>query len=127
VGIVYLPDAADGKKQGLDDYLAAGEGTVGDLETMAEDRLRETGAPAGTLLSEVERQAAAHAHQGRALLHRSQGDKTRSVRLTGHAMEALKDQRKRELKQRGSPPGPSGERTTSFSLLPSGRPLTWAT
>lgn len=55
---------------------------------------------AGTLLSEVERQAAAHAHQGRALLHPPKGDKTRSVRLTGHAVEALKDHRKRQLKQR---------------------------
>ena len=116
MGIVYLPDAADGKKQGVDDHLAVGEGTVGDLETMAEDRLRETGAPAGTLLSEVERQAAAHAHQGRALLHRSQGDKARSVRLTGHAMEALKDHRKRELKQRGSPPAPLARERPRFRL-----------
>ena len=33
MGIAYLPDAANGKKQGVDDYLAVGEGTVGDLET----------------------------------------------------------------------------------------------
>ena len=54
VRIVYLPDAPGGKKQGVDDYLASGEGTVRDLERMAEERLRETGTPAGTLLSEVE-------------------------------------------------------------------------
>ena len=54
VRIVYLPDAQGGKKQGVDDYLAAGEGTVGDLEKMAEDRLRKSRAPVGKLLSEVE-------------------------------------------------------------------------
>ncbi len=53
-GIVYLPDAPDGSKQGVDDYLASGAGTVRDLERMAQDRLREIGAPVGTLLSEVE-------------------------------------------------------------------------
>jgi hypothetical protein len=54
VRIIYLPDAADGKKQGVDDYLAAGEGTVRDLEKMAEERLRESKSHLGTLLSEVE-------------------------------------------------------------------------
>src|SRR5215210_6626914 len=54
VSIVYLPDAQGGKKQGVDDYLAAGEGTVRDLEKLAEDRLRDIRTPVGTLLSEVE-------------------------------------------------------------------------
>jgi hypothetical protein len=100
VGIAYLPDAANGKKQGVDDYLAVGEGTVGDLETTAEDRLREIGAPSGHAA------VGGGAPSGSSRAPRtgspspSQGDKTRSVRLTGHAVEAFKDHRKRQLKQR---------------------------
>ena len=52
--------------------------------------------------------------------------KTRSVRLTGHAVNALKDHRKRQLEERLAA-DPSGERTTSFSLPRSGRPWTWVT
>ena len=50
--------------------------------------------------------------------------KTRSVRLTGHAVVTLKDHRKRQLEESGSPLVPSGGRTTSFSLLRSGHPWT---
>jgi integrase len=100
VGIAYLPDAANGKKQGVDDYLAVGEGTVGDLETTAEDRLRETGAPSGHAAVGGGAPSGSSRAPRRALLHPPKGDKTRSVRLTGHAVEALKDHRKRQLKQR---------------------------
>lgn len=87
MGIAYLPDAANGKKQGVDDYLAVGEGTVGDLETTAEDRLRETGVPSGHAAVGGGAPSGSSRAPRRALLHPPKGDKTRSVRLTGHAME----------------------------------------
>lgn len=40
VRIVYLPAAADGSKQGLDDFLAAG-GTVDQIDALAQDDVRE--------------------------------------------------------------------------------------
>lgn len=44
VKLVYLPDAADGAKQGVDDYLAA-DHSVDDLKALATSELKSFGAP----------------------------------------------------------------------------------
>ena len=53
VGIVYLPDALGGRKQGVDDFLASGK-EVRDLEPLIHQGLREDLLPAGKPLSEIE-------------------------------------------------------------------------
>lgn len=53
VAVAYLPDAADGGKQGVDDFLASGK-EVRDLEPFVHQGLREDLLPAGKPLSEVE-------------------------------------------------------------------------
>jgi integrase len=52
--------------------------------------------------------------------------KTRSVKLTGHAVNALKDHRKRQLEER-LVAGTLWRENDLVSLLPSGRLWTWAT
>jgi hypothetical protein len=53
VGVAYLPDAPDGGKQGVDDFLASGK-EVRDLEPFIHQALREDLLPAGKPLSEIE-------------------------------------------------------------------------
>lgn len=53
VGIAYLPEAADGGKQGVDDFLASGK-EVHDLESFVHQGIREELLPAGKPLSEIE-------------------------------------------------------------------------
>ncbi len=54
VKIVYLPDAEDGSKVGVDDFFVAG-GTIAGLKALAEDELRNTGPRGpGILLADVE-------------------------------------------------------------------------
>src|SRR5829696_37842 len=53
VGVAYLPDAPDGGKQGVDDFLASGK-EVPDLEPFIHQGLREDLLPAGKPLSEIE-------------------------------------------------------------------------
>jgi AAA domain/Domain of unknown function (DUF3854) len=53
VGVAYLPDAPDGGKQGVDDFLASGK-EVRDLEPFIHQGLREDLLPAGKPLSEIE-------------------------------------------------------------------------
>ena len=53
VAVAYLPDAADGGKQGVDDFLASGR-EIRDLEPFVHQGLREDLLPAGRSLSEVE-------------------------------------------------------------------------
>ncbi len=52
VRVVYLPDGEGGRKQGIDDYLAAG-GTIQALKSYASEGLREEFAEVGRSLSEV--------------------------------------------------------------------------
>jgi hypothetical protein len=53
VGVAYLPDAPDGGKQGVDDFLASGK-EIRDLEPFIHQGLREDLLPAGRPLSEIE-------------------------------------------------------------------------
>jgi hypothetical protein len=53
VGVAYLPEAPDGSKQGVDDFLASGK-KVKDLELFIHQGLREDLLPAGKPLSEIE-------------------------------------------------------------------------
>jgi hypothetical protein len=53
VTVAYLPNAADGGKQGVDDFLASGT-EVRDLEPFTHHGLREDLLPAGRPLSEVQ-------------------------------------------------------------------------
>jgi hypothetical protein len=53
VGIAYLPDAPDGAKQSVDDFLALGK-EIRDLEPFMHQGLREDLLPAGKPLSEIE-------------------------------------------------------------------------
>src|SRR5215218_984765 len=53
VGVAYLPDAPDGGKQGVDDFLASGK-EIRDLEPFIYQGLREDLLPAGKPLSEIE-------------------------------------------------------------------------
>ena len=53
VGVAYLPDATDGGKQGVDDFLASGK-QVRDLEPFIYQGLKEDLLPVGKPLSEVE-------------------------------------------------------------------------
>jgi hypothetical protein len=53
VQVAYLPEAPDGGKQGVDDFLASGR-EVRYLKPFIRDGLREDLLPTGTLLSEVE-------------------------------------------------------------------------
>jgi len=53
VGVAYLPDAPDGGKQGVDDFLASGK-EVRDLRPFIHQGLREDLLPAGKPLSEIE-------------------------------------------------------------------------
>jgi hypothetical protein len=53
VQVAYMPDTADGGKQGVDDFLASGK-KVQDLEPFMHQGLREDLLPAGKTLSEVE-------------------------------------------------------------------------
>lgn len=53
VTVAYLPDAPDGGKQGVDDFLASGK-EVRDLEPFVHQGLREDLLPAGKPLSEVQ-------------------------------------------------------------------------
>jgi len=53
VGVAYLPDAPDGGKQGVDDFLASGK-EVRDPEPFIHQGLREDLLSAGKPLSEIE-------------------------------------------------------------------------
>ncbi|MDQ3362400.1 MAG: phage/plasmid primase, P4 family [Actinomycetota bacterium] len=62
--IVYLPDAEDGSKAGVDDFLVAG-GTIEGLKALAEDELRDTGVHNLTDLGNSERFADRHGDDAR--------------------------------------------------------------
>jgi hypothetical protein len=53
VRVAYLPEAPNGGKQGVDDFLASGR-ELRDLKPFVQDGLREDLLPVGRLLSEVE-------------------------------------------------------------------------
>ena len=50
--VAYLPEAPNGSKQGVDDFLVSGK-AVGDLKPFVHEGLRENLLPAGKLLSEL--------------------------------------------------------------------------